>query len=139
VGLVANALFVLSSDDFDDSRSLVNIAKTIRASILRSRDPTFLEAYLATADGLMRQMAHRKELANMVFFSNDIFVNSNYRHDWANLVDLGYTDQCRFYTAWTERDRDGAEVVFLIEKDMKEKLISAWRHDVQHHFENLRT
>ncbi|CAF4454262.1 unnamed protein product, partial [Rotaria magnacalcarata] len=81
----------------------------------------------------------------MVLFSNNIFVNSNYKYDWANLVDLGYTDKYCFYTGWTRRlylrvfrlnpvhdgtqwkirDRDSVEVAFLIEKDMKENFIKA--------------
>jgi hypothetical protein len=90
-------------------------------------------------------------------FSNEVIVNSNFRYDWAGSVDFGYTDKCRFYTVWTslfylrvfrlnpvhdgtkwlERDRNGAEVAFLIEKDMKEKFVSAWQKDVVENFVNV--
>jgi hypothetical protein len=45
------------SDDFENSQSLSNIAMTIRSSIIRSREKTFLGSYIATMDGLMRKIA----------------------------------------------------------------------------------
>lgn len=157
-GLVANAVITMLSDNFDDPLSLSSIAKTIRRSIVRSRDPKFLVSWLAAADGLMREMAHDNRLMNMGPFPNEIAVNSNLRYDWANAVDFGYTDKCRFYTAWTgalylrvfhlnpvydgtqwmERDRDGAEVAFRIETDMKEKFINAWEKDIVENFANVK-
>ncbi len=157
-GLVANALFIMLSDDFDDPLSLSNIAEIIRRSIVRARDPKFLESCLATADGQMRRMLQNNLLANMVFFSNDIFVNSNYRYDWANLVDFGYTDKCRYYTAWAgrlcvrifpvnpiydgtqwiTRDRERVEVAFLIEKDIKDKFIKTWQQDLNEDFQKVK-
>lgn len=155
--LIANVVIMMLSDDFDDPLSLSNIAKTIRRSIVRSRDPKFLVSWLATADGLMKEMARENRLMNMGPFPNEIAVNSNLRYDWANAVDFGYTDKCRLYTAWTgalylrvfrlnpvydgtqwmPRDQDGAEVAFRIEKDMKEQFINAWEKDIAENFANV--
>jgi len=157
-GLAANAVIMMLSEDFDDPLSLSSIAKTIRRPVIRSRDPKFLVSWLATANGLMREMARENRLMNMGPFPNEIAVNSNLRYDWANAVDLGYTDKCRFYTAWTgelylrvfrlnpvydgtkwvERDQDGAEVAFRIQKDMKEKFINAWEKDILENFANVK-
>jgi hypothetical protein len=157
-GQVANAVFMMLSDNFDDPYSLSNIAKTIRRSIIRSRDSKFLEPWLATADGLMRKNVKNNKLADLGRFPNEVVVNSNFRYDWASLVDFCYTDKCRFYTAWTgalylrvfrlnpekdgnkwlSRDRDGAEVSFRIEKDLKENFINAWKQDISENFENVK-
>ncbi|CAF1428786.1 unnamed protein product [Didymodactylos carnosus] len=157
-GQVSNAVLMMLSDNFDDPYSLSNIATTIRGSIKKSRDSKFLEAWIATADGLMRKNIKDDKSIDMGIFSNEIVVNSNLRYDWASLVDFGYTDKCRFYTAWTgalylriyrlnpekngnewlPRDQDGAEVSFRMEKDLKEKFVDAWKRDIIEHFENVR-
>ncbi len=54
--VVANCVMTMLSDDFNDPYSLSNIAKTIRRSIIFTRNPKFLECYQATADGLTRDM-----------------------------------------------------------------------------------
>ncbi|UJR11878.1 hypothetical protein I4U23_016057 [Adineta vaga] len=157
-GQVSNALVMMLSDDFDDPYSLSNIATTIRRSINKSREPKFLETWIATADGIMRRNMKNDKLVDLGLFSNEVVVNSNLRYDWANLVDLGFTDRCRFYTAWSgalylrtfrlnpildngqwlPRDRDGAEVTFRIEKDLKEIFLDAWKRDVNENFENVK-
>lgn len=156
-GIVANTIFLMPSDDFDDPSSLSHIAKMVRRSILRSRDLTFLEPCLATTDVLMRKNA-RENLRPCGQFPNEVIVNSNLRFDWADLVDFGYTDKCRCYvprtsplfirvfhlnpvqkeTEWLPRDRDGAEVAFGIEKGMKEPFLSAWQKDVAENFANVK-
>lgn len=146
-GQVANAVFRMLSNDFDDPRSLSNVALTIRRSINRSREITFLEPYLATADSLMRRNVREKRQCRMNHYSNEIVINSNLKFDWADAVDFGYNNQCRFYTTWTGpyylrvfrpnpmiKDRNGAEVAFLIEKNKKNRLISAWQHDIDENF-----
>ncbi|CAF4504575.1 unnamed protein product [Rotaria sp. Silwood2] len=154
LGQVANAIFRMLSEDFDDPRSLSNVALTIRRSIHRSREIDFLESYLATADCLMRRNTREKRQYRMTRYANEIIVNSNLKYDWADAVDFGYTNQCRFYTAWTgpfylrvfrlnpiqnghqwiERDKKGAEVAFLIEKDKKSRLMTAWQCDIDENF-----
>ncbi|CAF4664143.1 unnamed protein product [Rotaria sp. Silwood1] len=156
-GLIANAVLMMLSDDFDDPYSLENIAKTIRRSIIKSRDANFLETWLATADRLMRRMAREERMANICHSANEIVVNSNLRYDWANLVDFGHTDQCRFHTVWTgvlylrvfhlnpvfdstrwiTQDRNGAEVAFLLETKAKEKFMNAWKNDVNNNFADV--
>ena len=156
--LAANPIIIMPSEDFDDPFSLSSIAKTIRRSIIKSRDAKFLESFLATADILRRDMFRDEKMVNLFFFDNGIFVNSQLRYDWANLVDFGYTDKCRFYvdwtfrlflrvfrpnpvydgTQWVKRDRDGAEVAFLIEKEVKEQFILAWQRDIDEDFNNLK-
>jgi hypothetical protein len=157
-GQVSNAIFMMLSDNFEDPYSLSNIAKTIRRSIIKSRDPKFLELWLATADDAMRKMIHNNLLADLGFVSNEIIVNSNLKYDWANLVDFGYTNQCRFYTGWSgsfylrvfrlnpiyngnkwlPRDTNGAEIIFRIEKELKEKFLNIIQRDINENFENIK-
>ncbi|CAF3602334.1 unnamed protein product [Rotaria sp. Silwood1] len=158
LGQVSNAILMMLSDNFDDPFSLSNVAKTIRISINRSRDPKFLKSYLATADGLMRSITRNNLTPNVDYFANEVTVNSNYRYDWVDLVDFGYKDQCRLYTAWTgplyfrvfrlnpiedghggfKRDRNGAEVAFLIDKDKRVALLNAWKKDINENFVNVK-
>jgi hypothetical protein len=146
------------SENFDDPYSLSSIAKSIRRSIIHSRDPKFLERLLATEDGLWRDMARNNRLANVSPYRNEIQVNSRFRYDWASLVDLGQTDKCRFYrigfknlfasvyhlnpiydgTQWKGRDRKGAEIGFSIEKSIKQKFVDAWQQDVHENFINVK-
>ncbi len=106
----------------------------------------------------MRKNLKNNQLADVGRFPNEVVVNSNIRYDWTNLVDFGYTDKCRFYTAWTGasylrvfrlnpekdenewllRDRDGAEVAFRMEKDLKEKFVNAWKQDIRENFKNVK-
>ncbi|CAF1471316.1 unnamed protein product [Rotaria sp. Silwood1] len=157
-GLVANAVLMPLSDRFEDPKSLSSIAKTIRHSIKQSRNVEFIERWVATADKVIRTIVHEKRLPKMSTFNDQIVVNSNWRYDWVSLVDFGYSDKCRFYTTWTralylrtfrlnpvydgtqwlERDRQGAEVAFRIEKDKKEKFIDAWQKDIRENFINAK-
>ncbi|CAF1502861.1 unnamed protein product [Rotaria sordida] len=157
-GQVSNSLFMMLSNDFDDPYSLSNIAKTIRQLIIQLRDPKVLESGIATIDGLIRKNIRNNKFPNPQLVPNEIAVNSNFKYDWANLVDFGYTDKCRFYTIWTSvlylrvfrlnpekegnqwlpRDRDGAEVSFRMEKDLKEKFINAWKRDIIENFQNVK-
>ncbi|CAF2630069.1 unnamed protein product [Rotaria sp. Silwood2] len=95
-GVVSNTIFMIPSADFNDPLRLSQIANTIRRSILRARDPKFLEPWLATVDVLMRKNA-RENLRACGQFPNEVIVNSSLRFDWANLVDFGYTNKCRCY------------------------------------------
>ncbi|CAF1078887.1 unnamed protein product [Rotaria sordida] len=153
-----NGFFLLTSDDFEDSESILNIAKTIRQSINQSRDPIYLQSCLSTVDHLMRQLINDNKSSNVFFFNNDIFINSNYRYDWINLVDFGYKDQCRYYSPWTGRlyisvsrlnpffdgnnwirtDKNGAYLAFLIENDMKDLFINAYKNDIQQSFQYVK-
>lgn len=137
--------------------SLPNIAQTIRRSVVRTRDPKFLDLCVATADRLLRKMTREHLLPNLCPFPNDITVNSNLRYDWAALVDFGCTDRCRFHTVWTGRlyfrvfrlnptkdgsawlagDRYGAEVAFRISKDIKEEFLSTLEKDLAENFSNV--
>ncbi|UJR38583.1 hypothetical protein I4U23_031247 [Adineta vaga] len=150
---------MMLSDNFDDPYSLSNIAMTIRCSINTSRQPEYLKKWIATADGLMRKNIKNNYLVDLGLFPNEIGVNSNLRYDWANSVDFGYKDKCRFYTAWSAplylrvfrlnpilkdgiwlpRDCDGAEISFRIEKDLKDKFLNAWKCDIKENFENVKT
>jgi hypothetical protein len=154
--LVANCVIRTLSDNFDDPYSLSNIAKLIRRSIIRSRDPKFLERYQSTEDGLLKDMVRDDRESGNDHFSSGILINSNFRYDWASLVDFGHTDKCRFYTegarfvrvfrlnpmydatGWAGRDCEGAEVVFRIEKSIKQKFLDALQHDVNENFINVK-
>jgi len=156
--LAANCSFRVWSDNFDDPYSLSSIAKALRCSIIRSRNPKFIERFQATADGLMRDIARDNRKFNPSRIANEIIINSNFRYDWASLVDFGHTDKCRFYTdgtrslclrvfrlnpmydgiKWVERDREGAEVAFCIEPSKKQKFVNAWHQDINENFINVK-
>lgn len=54
--LIGNCTMRIWSNDFEDPNSLSNIAKSIRHSINRARDPKFFEHWLVTANELIRDM-----------------------------------------------------------------------------------
>jgi hypothetical protein len=157
-GLVANAVLMPLSDRFEDPKSLSSIAKTIRDSIKQSLNVEFITRWVATADEAIRTIVLEKRLPKMSILNDRIVVNSNWRYDWANLVDFGHTDKCRFYTTWTRtlylrifrlnpvydgtqwmgRDTKGAEVAFRIEKDKKKKFMDAWQKDIAENFINVK-
>lgn len=157
-GLMANCTIRMLSEHFHDPYSLSSIATAIRHSVIRSRNTSFLCSMLSTAGGLMRDLARNRQEVNVDHFPHGIIINSNYRYDWADLVDLGYTDQCRFYTdgtaplflhvfrlnpvfdgsQWSARDRHGAEVAFQIDKRIKQTFMNAWQHDLRTHFSQLK-
>ncbi|UJR06832.1 hypothetical protein I4U23_011120 [Adineta vaga] len=156
--LMANCTLRMLSENFDDPYSLSSIAKSIRHSIIRSRDPSLLESILATGDGLMRDLAHDNREVNTDHFPHGIIINSNYRYDWADSVDFGHVNKCRFYThgtaplflrvfhlnpifdgnQWIERDQRGAEITFRIEKRTKQKFIAAWQRDINDNFAHVK-
>lgn len=159
LGLVANAVLRMLSEDFDHPQSLSKVAQTIRRSIQKSRDIDFLEPYLATADCLMRRNVREKRRYRMTHYPNEIVVNSNLKYDWADAVNFGCRNQCRFYTTWTgpfylrvfrsnpmydghhslNSARQGVEVAFLIEKSKKSQLITAWQRDIKENFDRWKT
>ena len=156
--LAANCTLRMLSENFGDPYSLLSIASSIRKSIFRSRNEKFLESWLATADGLMRDMVRDRLAVNVDPFDNGIVINSNFRYDWANLVDFGHTDNCRFHTdgttslflrifrlnptkngdQWVKRDQAGAEVAFRIEKNLKTKFLDAVQRDLQEDFTTIK-
>lgn len=157
-GLMANCTIRMLSESFQDPYSLSSVATAIRQLVIRSRDPLFLQSILSTADSLMRDLARNGAEVNIDHFPHGIIINSNYRYDWPGLVDLGYTDKCRFYTdgtaplflrvfrlnpvfdgcRWSGRDRQGAEVAFQIDGEIKPKFIDAWQQDLQNNFAQVK-
>jgi hypothetical protein len=158
LGLMANCTLPILSDNFEDPFSLTSIAKEIRRSIIRSRDPSYLQSLLATADKLMHDRAHDGRQVNVDHFIHGTINNSNYRYDWADLVDFGHVNKCRFYTdgtaplllrvfrlnpiydgtQWIARDREGAEVAFRIEKKSKQKFIDACQRDIKENYARVK-
>ncbi|CAF1478838.1 unnamed protein product [Adineta steineri] len=158
LGLIANAVLMPLSDCFEDPTSLSSIAKTIRQSINQSRNIEFIKHWVATADKVMRTIIRESRLPKMSTSKDRIVLNSNFRYDWANLVDFGHTNKCRFYTTWTRalylrvfrlnpvydgnrwmgRDQNGAEVAFRIAEDQKKKFIDAWQKDIAENFVSIK-
>ena len=157
--LIANCTFRMISENFSDPHSLSSVAQSIRQSILRSRDPIFLEELLPTADDLMRHLASENRQVNVDHFPHGIVINSNYRFDWSDFVNLGFVNQCRFHTdgsaplflrvfrlnplfdgkQYLSRDQFGAEVAFRIRKTMKEKFLHIYRNDIREKFSRINT
>ncbi len=151
LGHVSNSIITTPSSDFQNPLSLFDIAKTIR-------NKDFLEKWLISADALTRQLIKDGRLS-FVFGSDKFVFNSNLKYDWANQVNFGMINQCRFHTAglykfyfrifqlnpvknedgsWT-RDNGGAEVAFRIPKRKeKETFLEEWKKDIQENFANIK-
>jgi hypothetical protein len=158
IGHVSNSIITTPSSNFQNPLSLSDIAKTIRQAITTIRDKDFLEKWIISADALTRQLIKDGRLS-FVFGSNKFVFNSNLKYDWANQVNFGMINQCRFHTlglykfyfrifqlnpvknedgSWT-RDNGGAEVAFRIPKGKeKETFLEEWKKDIQQNFQNVK-
>lgn len=154
---IGNDIVTMVSENFMNPFSLTKIAKTIRQSILKLRNPTFLEPFLATTDKLMRHNVKNDKYPDVRLFKEEIMINSNFRYDWCHDVDFGYNEQCRFFTTWAgymyirifhlnpkkienswiARDRNGAEVAFRIEKHLRQDFIDSIERDKEENFMNV--
>ena len=156
-GYVGNSLITTFSSNFENPLSLFEIAKAIRQSIKIIRNEDFIEKWVTTADILSRQLMKDNRI-NFIFGSNEFIFNSNIKYDWANQVNFGMINQCRFHTAalykfyfrifhlnpvknkdgnWI-RDNGGAEVAFRIPKgEEKDKFLEAWKKDIEENFVNV--
>lgn len=157
-GYIANAILQPLSSNFPNPLSLSSIAKTIRQLIKTMRQEDFLQKIVSSVNILMTQMI-KDGYINFVWDKNEVIFNSNYKYDWANQVNFGLKNQCRFHTMgifkyyfrifhlnpvkeengnWI-KDDVGAEVSFRIPKgDIKEKFLSAWKKDIQENFSNVK-
>jgi hypothetical protein len=157
-GHVANSFIQTLSGDFQNPSCLSSIAKTIRQAINAIRNEEFLAKWIISADVLMKQL-HKNGRLTFIWTKNDVIFNSNSKYDWANQVNFGMINQCRFHTAgsykfyfrifqsnpvkrndgsWT-RDNGGVEVTFRIPKgEGKEKFLEAWKKDIEEKFANVK-
>ncbi len=85
-------------------------------------------------------MIRSNRLLNMRCSSNGIVINSNFRYDWADLVDFGYIDKCRFHIRGITpthlrffRLNSAESKSFVV---LKKKFIYAWKEDLQDNFAN---
>jgi hypothetical protein len=154
-GQVGNCIMHILSDDFAEPYSFSNIAQTLRHSINKARTEPFALSQIAT-ENLARKQLDDKQLApNLACFDNEVFVNSRYKCDWVEQVDLGMTNQCRMHMSqakklyfhvfranpvrekdgtWT-RDVGAAELsVRLTKGSQKEIFLQAWKNDVKQDF-----
>jgi hypothetical protein len=91
------------SDDFSDPYSFSNIAQTLRHSLNKAREESFVLSLIATENLARKQLDDRQVQANWSYFDNEIVVNSQYKCDWAEQVDMGMTNQCRVYVSQAEK------------------------------------
>ena len=89
---------------------------------------------------------------------NELFINSQYKLDWAEQVDLGMTNQCRMHLSFVKkftffvfranptraidetwiRDDGAAEISFRIPRGtQKESFLQAWKDDMSEDFMNV--
>jgi len=157
-GYAGNSIISLLSSDFPNPLSLSSIAKTIRQTIKVVRSEDFLKKWTISADILYRQLL-KDDRVTFIQNKNAVVLNSNFKYDWANQVNFGMINQCRFHTGkshnfrcrifrlnpirgedghWT-RDNGGAEVTFRIPKgEGKEKILEAWKKDIKENFVNVK-
>ncbi|UJR11164.1 hypothetical protein I4U23_015345 [Adineta vaga] len=157
-GYVANAIIQPLSDDFPDPFSLSSIAQTVRQLLKTIRQEEFLQKCVTSINILMKKFIKNGEI-NFVWEKDEVIFNSNYRYDWANQVNFGMKDQCRFHTMglfqfyfrifqlnpmkdnhghWI-KDNGGAEIAFRIPKgEIKEKFLAAWQKDIVENFVNVK-
>ncbi|CAF1340614.1 unnamed protein product [Rotaria sordida] len=157
-GYIANAIMQPLSSDFPNPLSLSSIAKTIRQLIKTTRQEDFLQKWVTSANILMEKFIKDGQV-NFVWDKDEAIFNSNYKYDWADQVNFGMKNQCRFHTIgiykyyfrifqlnpikeengnWI-KDNGGAEVSFRIPKgEIKEKFLAAWNKDIQENFLNIK-
>ncbi|KDQ11323.1 hypothetical protein BOTBODRAFT_35410 [Botryobasidium botryosum FD-172 SS1] len=82
----------------EDVSSLAVIARSIRASITRARDPDFAEMWITFVSYYMKRTADADGLTWCVPEESEILVNSTYGFDW-NLAHFGFPGRARFYTS----------------------------------------
>ena len=157
-GYVANAIIQPLSCDFSDPLSLISIAETIRQLIKTTREEEFLRKRVTLSNILMRQVI-KEGRANFVWDKDEVVFNSNHKYDWANQVNFGMKNQCRFHTTgifkyyfrifqlnpvrnengnWI-KDNGGVEVAFRIPKgEKKEKFLKGLNEDFNEDFINVK-
>ncbi|CAF0745223.1 unnamed protein product [Adineta steineri] len=154
---VINAIITTLSSDFPEPLSLSSIAKTIRQLVETTRQKDYLRKLVTSANILMAQFIKNGHV-NFVWDKNEVIFNSNFKYDWANEVNFGMINQCRFHTMglfkyyfrifqlnpvkeddgnWT-KDNGGVEVAFRIPKELKEKFIEACEKDIAENFINVK-
>jgi hypothetical protein len=154
-GQMGNCFMTILSDDFSDPYSFSIIAQTLRYSINKARKEPFALSQIATEHLALKQLDDKQFKPNWTFFDNEVIVNSQYKCDWVDQVDLGMTNQCRMHMSqatklcfrvfrpnperakdgtWT-RDVGAAELsVRLTSGSQKEVFLQAWKNDVKEHF-----
>ncbi|KDQ11318.1 hypothetical protein BOTBODRAFT_35402 [Botryobasidium botryosum FD-172 SS1] len=83
----------------DDVLSLSAIARAVRASITRARDPEFEEMWMTFASYYMKRTADADRSPWYGPDEGEANVNSNYGFDW-NAAHFGFPGRARFYTAF---------------------------------------
>ncbi len=152
---VGNCFMHILSDDFSDPYSFSTIAQTLRRSINKSREEPFVLSQIATENLALKQLNDKQFMPSWICFDNEVFVNSQYKCDWAEKVDMGMTNQCRMHMSQAKkfyfrvfranpvREKDGtltrdmgaAELsVRLTRGPQKEIFLQAWKNDVKEHF-----
>ena len=152
---VGNCFMHILSDDFSDPYCFSMIAQTLRHSINRARKEPIAISHVATENLALKQLDDQQFKPNWTCFDNEVFVNSQYKYDWAAQFDLGMTHRCRMHMAqakklylrvfrpnpvqekdgtWS-RDVDAAEVsVRLTRGPQMELFVQAWKNDVKEDF-----
>ncbi|KDQ11322.1 hypothetical protein BOTBODRAFT_457979 [Botryobasidium botryosum FD-172 SS1] len=100
LNLAGNSVFMIPSSviSTEDVSSLAVIARSIRASITRARDPDFAEMWITFVSYYMKRTADADGLTWCVPEESEILVNSTYGFDW-NLAHFGFPGRARFYTS----------------------------------------
>jgi hypothetical protein len=152
---VGNCFMNILSDDFFDPYSFSNIAQTLRHSLDKARKEPFVLSQIATENFARKQLHNKQFMPNWRCFDNEIFVNSLYKCDWAEQVDMGMKNQCRMHRShatklyfrvfpanpvrekdgtWT-RDVGAAELSVRLTRGPKlEIFLQAWKNDVKENF-----
>jgi hypothetical protein len=155
---VGNFFMHILSDDFSDPYSFSNIAQTLRYSLNKAREEPFVLSQIATENLARKQLDDKQFKPNWSCFDNEVFVNSQYKCDWVEQVDMGMTNQCRMHMSqakklyfrifranpvrekdgtWT-RDLGAAELsVRLTRGPQLEIFLQAWKNDVKEHFADV--
>jgi hypothetical protein len=99
----------------------------------------------------MRKITQENRECRIKHNPNEIIVSSSLKYDWTNLVDFGHTDKCYFHmrgagpfylrvfrlnpihdgTHWIERNSQGAEIAFMIEKNITNQFTNAWHRKTE--------
>ena len=155
---IGNCFIHILTEAFADPYALSSIAQMRRQSISKARDDSYLLSHLTTENFVFKEFKDKQLIGNWNRLENEVSINSQYKLDWVEQVDLGMTNQCRMHLSFTKkftffvfrsnptraidgtwtRDEGAAEISFRIPRGtQKESFLQAWIDDMSEDFMNV--
>lgn len=155
---VGNCFMHILSNDFSDPYSFSTIAQTLRHSLNKFSQESLALSQITTENLARKELENKQFKPNWTCFDNEVFINSQYKCDWAEQVDMGMRNQCRMHMSqakklylrvfranpvrekdgtWT-RDMGAAELsVRLTRGPQLDTFLQIWSSDVEEDFAHV--